>query len=196
MKISIENFKSISALHNFELKPFTVLSGKNSSGKSSFIQLLLILKQTIEKSSTKDVFVINDKYYSGDDFTSLIYKKNKENILLFSFKFDKSAFSSYKNPLLVISKEVEIEISLFNNNTKATIKTFRIKTQSENGEKNPYLTILFDNGFYKIESNDNSFGERIWGKNIEQASIDFEAFYPISFSEKNDDKMFLKSKAE
>ena len=192
MKISIENFKSISALHKFELRPFTVLSGKNSSGKSSFIQLLLILKQTIEKSSTKDVFVINDKYYSGDDFTNLIYKKNKENILLFSFKFDKSAFSSSKNPLLVISKEAEIEFSLFDNNAEPTIKSFSIKTQSENGEKNPFLTILFNDNFYKIESNDNSFGEGIWGKNIEQASIDFEAFYPNSFSEKNDDKVFLK----
>ena len=51
MKISIENFKSIKSLQTFEIKPFTVLSGVNSSGKSSFVQLLLLFKQTIERNS-------------------------------------------------------------------------------------------------------------------------------------------------
>jgi len=192
MKISIENFKSISALHNFELKPFTVLSGKNSSGKSSFIQLLLILKQTIEKSSTKDIFVINDEYYSGEDFISLIYKKKSKNDILFSFKFDKSEFSNSKNPLLVLANEVDIEISLKEHKGKPIIKLFNIKTQLDQTSKEPYLKILSNNSLYKIESNDNSFGEGIWGENIEHASIDFEAFYPNSFSEKEGIKKFIK----
>ena len=82
MKISIENFKSISILHNFEIKPFTIISGVNSSGKSSFIQLLLLLKQTVEKSSTDDIFNIDGEYYQVSDYKNLIFK----NLLLLSIK--------------------------------------------------------------------------------------------------------------
>ena len=37
MKISINNFKSIGSIANYEIQPLTILSGTNSSGKSSFI---------------------------------------------------------------------------------------------------------------------------------------------------------------
>ncbi|MBK8041176.1 MAG: AAA family ATPase [Haliscomenobacter sp.] len=57
MRISIHNFKSITSVVNYELLPLTILSGTNSSGKSSFIQLLLLLKQTIELDSAQSHFI-------------------------------------------------------------------------------------------------------------------------------------------
>lgn len=46
--IIVSNYKSICQEQRLELKPLTVLAGANSSGKSSIMQPLLLLKQTLE----------------------------------------------------------------------------------------------------------------------------------------------------
>ncbi len=47
-RIAVSGFKSIQKKQEIELRPLTILAGANSSGKSSMIQLLLLLKQTLE----------------------------------------------------------------------------------------------------------------------------------------------------
>jgi len=47
-EISIEGFKSIRAERKLELSALNIVAGANSSGKSSFMQPLLLLKQTLE----------------------------------------------------------------------------------------------------------------------------------------------------
>ncbi len=46
--VSISRFKSICAEQRLEFRPLTVLAGANSSGKSSIMQPLLLMKQTLE----------------------------------------------------------------------------------------------------------------------------------------------------
>lgn len=48
LKLSIRGFKSLRDRVEVELRPLTLLSGRNSSGKSSLMQPLLLLKQTLE----------------------------------------------------------------------------------------------------------------------------------------------------
>lgn len=45
--LTIENFKSFKDPTRIELAPLTILLGRNNSGKSSIIQSLLLLKQTL-----------------------------------------------------------------------------------------------------------------------------------------------------
>ncbi len=47
-KISVAGFKSIAKEAALDIKPLTLLAGANSSGKSSFMQPLLLMKQTLE----------------------------------------------------------------------------------------------------------------------------------------------------
>lgn len=47
-RISVAGFKSINEMQTLELAPVTVLAGANSAGKSSMLQPLLLLKQTLE----------------------------------------------------------------------------------------------------------------------------------------------------
>src|SRR5436190_24195075 len=49
-RLSIAGFKSISREQSIEIRPLTMLAGANSSGKSSMMQPLLLLKQTLEAS--------------------------------------------------------------------------------------------------------------------------------------------------
>lgn len=46
--IAVEGFKCFYEKQAIEIRPLTVLAGVNSSGKSSIMQPLLLLKQTIE----------------------------------------------------------------------------------------------------------------------------------------------------
>ena len=55
--LSLENFKSFKKLDELKIKPLTILLGKNSCGKSSIIQSLLLLKQTLEENNEDDLNV-------------------------------------------------------------------------------------------------------------------------------------------
>lgn len=49
-RITVSGYKSISQEQSIEIRPLTILAGTNSSGKSSMMQPLLLLKQTLEAS--------------------------------------------------------------------------------------------------------------------------------------------------
>lgn len=89
MKISIHHFKSIEILNDFELKPLTILSGVNSSGKSSFIQLLLLLKQTLELKSFTNQLATEGTYIRLSSFLDIIYGKDRDNKLEIMLEFNK-----------------------------------------------------------------------------------------------------------
>ncbi|MBW2619205.1 MAG: AAA family ATPase, partial [Deltaproteobacteria bacterium] len=46
--LSVRGFKSLLNETHIEISPLTILAGANSSGKSSIMQSLLLLKQTLE----------------------------------------------------------------------------------------------------------------------------------------------------
>lgn len=47
-RLAVRGFKSIGDWQEIEIRPLTILAGANSSGKSSIMQPLLLLKQTLE----------------------------------------------------------------------------------------------------------------------------------------------------
>lgn len=55
----VENFKVFADLHRFDLKPITILTGTNSSGKSSLTKAILMMKEGFEKVSFKQGEFIN-----------------------------------------------------------------------------------------------------------------------------------------
>jgi hypothetical protein len=59
--ISLENFKSWKRIADMRLAPLTGLFGTNSSGKTSILQLLLMLKQTAESSDRNQVLNLGDQ---------------------------------------------------------------------------------------------------------------------------------------
>lgn len=79
MNISIQQFKSIIAVDGFSFDGLTLLAGANSSGKSSIIQALLLLKQTLEASSD-EVIALQGEYVNARDLSELIYNNSKKGI--------------------------------------------------------------------------------------------------------------------
>jgi len=57
--LSVGGFKSISDEQSIEVRPLTILAGANSSGKSSMMQPLLLLKQTLEAQYDPGPLLLN-----------------------------------------------------------------------------------------------------------------------------------------
>src|SRR5271154_2718898 len=57
--LSISGFKSIVDEQTLEIRPLTLLAGANSSGKSSMMQPLLLLKQTLEAQYDPGPLLLN-----------------------------------------------------------------------------------------------------------------------------------------
>lgn len=49
-KITIEGYKSIRKLTDFELRPLNVLIGANGAGKSNFLGFFRLLKDIVEQN--------------------------------------------------------------------------------------------------------------------------------------------------
>ena len=77
--LSIQGFKSIAHESHIEIRPLTILAGANSSGKSSIMQPLLLMKQTLGSSTDPGPLLLdgaNVKFTSVDQFTPRGTSKN------------------------------------------------------------------------------------------------------------------------
>jgi len=63
--IQIKNFRSLRDTGNIELKPITVLVGKNSAGKSTFVRTFPLFKQSVEERTRTPILLYSR---SGVDF--------------------------------------------------------------------------------------------------------------------------------
>ena len=65
--IQMKNFKSWKDSGEVKLAPLTGFFGTNSSGKSSLLQMLLLLKQTAERSNAEEGSPVEDVIFFGDE---------------------------------------------------------------------------------------------------------------------------------
>ncbi len=196
MKLSIQNFKSIEKLENFELKPLTILSGNNSSGKSSFIQLLLILKQTLDVGSSRKRLFIQGEYYRAKNYKDLIRGKDDSKELGVDFSISKaelngygglvqkSLFDSFPNytcnlKLLFNLDKNELQVKKFRLEYITDIKTEYVDLNAGKTEEAVVGTNNISN-FLNLEDylNDTtSLTRRIIKK------VNYSSFFPISYEE-------------
>jgi hypothetical protein len=82
-EIQVAGFKSISDEQKIEIRPLTILAGANSSGKSSIMQPLLLLKQTLEAAYDPGPLLLNGpnvKFASAEQLLSRIGKSHSSDI--------------------------------------------------------------------------------------------------------------------
>jgi predicted ATPase len=76
--LTVRGYKSIANAQRIELRPLTVLAGANSSGKSSMLQPLLLLKQTLEVEYQPDVLLLdgpNVKFTRAEQLLSSVGRR-------------------------------------------------------------------------------------------------------------------------
>jgi AAA15 family ATPase/GTPase len=86
---TLENFKAFQKC-TLDLAPLTILIGENSSGKSSILQALLLIKQTLESPSGGGILNLNSHYVQFRQFKEIVFGMPSDKAILgFELTFDK-----------------------------------------------------------------------------------------------------------
>lgn len=117
-KISFENYKAFEK-GEIKLKPITILLGANSVGKSSIINLLLMLQQTANSSTYKSALRHHGENVSMGECENIFRHKDTSQNISIEFEFEskelrgllksglfKGFIFSYLRPLDRLSKEL------------------------------------------------------------------------------------------
>jgi len=178
MKISIKNFKTISELNGFDFNSINIISGVNSSGKTSFIQFLLMLKQTLEMQSANPALIFDGNWIKLGNFADLVYKKDRNNSIGFELQFDKEYIKD-KFPAIYGIENVTVKAGYLLNRTEMYLSNIKISYQTS--QRKHFVDFNYNNGSYKIHSDSallvNEFNELI----NTQGNINTISFFPTIF---------------
>ena len=86
-KMFAQNFKSWKDTGEIRLAPITGLFGSNSSGKTSLMQLLLMLKQTAESSDRSQVLNLGGSLVELGTFRDILYHHAETNTLKYGLSW-------------------------------------------------------------------------------------------------------------
>jgi predicted ATPase len=147
--ITLENFKAFQKLDNLKVKPITILCGTNSCGKSSILQSILLLKQTLESKNSNQNLVLNGDFVKLPYFKDVIYKKDLSNPISFDFEFSvkpnmQDVRQGKRLPIKYLLMDLINNITRTNNDSeyiigyKVSLKTIN----GQNSDKNEYLNSL------------------------------------------------------
>lgn len=119
MELSARNFKCWKDINEMRFAPITGLFGTNSSGKTSILQLLLMIKQTIESSDRAAVLEFGDERSLTNlgSFPNVIFGHNQSNPLHFIFAWRQERDVTVRDParkkgVLFSGKELGFECSI------------------------------------------------------------------------------------
>ncbi|MGG4470005.1 AAA family ATPase [Paenibacillus alvei] len=88
-EVFVSGYKSIKSKQKIGINLLTILAGTNSVGKSSFIQPLLLMKQTLEESFDPGPLLLNGphvRFFSSDEFLHKDINGEQENYFTIGFR--------------------------------------------------------------------------------------------------------------
>lgn len=81
-KITFKNYKAFKEVTEMELRPITLLVGKNSSGKSSICKLLPLLSGSLSSEKKGSIQLVNDGIWSGARYEDLFHYNDYTDLTL------------------------------------------------------------------------------------------------------------------
>lgn len=129
-KIVFKGYKSFKVETELELKPLTVLFGKNSSGKSAIAKLPTLIEGALSLDFDEPFMYINKGVELGADYRDLFYKGEIQGEIDFSIQEKKST----------------LNISIINTTSTPLISKLQIDSEDSEG-------VIFD---YKTQEDQNT----------------------------------------
>lgn len=170
---SISGFKGLKNSMPLEIKPLTILIGPNSAGKSSIIQSMMMLKQSINNKNEELLTLNGDNVQLGSYKNIITDNKVSNNPLVIDLLFEdinKNYFiNKRRSRCIVNSLHISLEI-------KKYPKQLRVKKY--------YLTIIINqNDIRKLSINysNNSYVLTYNNKDIELESYDSDSLFPFFY---------------
>ncbi|MGJ7920936.1 AAA family ATPase [Neobacillus sp. LXY-4] len=135
--VIVGGYKSVNNLTSISIKPLTVLAGTNSSGKSSFIQPLLLMKQTIEEGFDPGALLLNGphvKFTSVDQILHTNVQGKKREKFTVGFVIDNEdtceiTYSKNKNGFII--EKAFYKTTFYDENYNQTIKEITLDKETD-----------------------------------------------------------------
>ncbi|MDQ3247656.1 MAG: AAA family ATPase, partial [Chloroflexota bacterium] len=112
--LQIQNFKSWRDTGQMRFAPLTGFFGPNSSGKTSLLQFLLLLKQTIESPDRRQVLNLGTErsYVTLSTFEDLVFRHQDAEKITFTFEFkftSNKSVSSFAPAISLLDQKDNLE---------------------------------------------------------------------------------------
>lgn len=129
-ELRAQNFKSWKDTSALQFAPLTGFFGANSSGKTSILQVLLMLKQTVESPDRNRVLHFGDDRSLVDfgTFNDLVYTHNSDIPLQLSLSWKLSDDLPFDRSHLFPIKELSFHTIIRDENNRILVEQFNYKT--------------------------------------------------------------------
>ncbi|MCK5719194.1 MAG: AAA family ATPase [Thiomargarita sp.] len=203
--IRIKNLRCLTDTGDIAIKPLTILVGANSTGKSTFLRVFPLLRQSVETKTSSPIlwFAGNDSYVDFGSIKQAI--RTSEESVCFRYKFEPvngiPLLIFKKNPLsgyciddiipLVIDGKLNVEIELIPD--KANESQTKVSKLTINFNENNAVLIFDTNGkVIGFDINEHSFLNQLGKLAIKQ--VNRTAFIPIiSDNTKNFQRNYIEN---
>lgn len=188
--IRMKNFKSWEDSGEVELAPLTGFFGTNSSGKSSLLQMLLLLKQTVERSDPNEIIFFGDEnsLVNLGSFGEVIHGHNMNEPLKLEFgcrvqkpftihQYDQLGYRPVSS-LNVGSFTFSAAIFFRGNEISVQEGGYRVKSENENQTvKDDSIHSFIGTALLRESGNEEeiirgNFSEKIYGQSNSPNAID------------------------
>lgn len=85
-RFRIQNLRCLKDTDYIDLKPLTVLVGKNSSGKSTLLRFFPLMKQTLETRTNEPILWYSPGYVDFGSFDESVNYDSQDNLITFEFE--------------------------------------------------------------------------------------------------------------
>jgi predicted ATPase len=193
-KIRLKNYKCFKSEKEFDFSKLTILTGANSSGKTSIISSLISVLQSPEFPFN---YTLNGDYINLGDFIEVSNNKSPDNIIKLGFTLCEhdddqlTNFDTYwqinkqsKQPKLYsfnyVTKNVGIEVSFLKRGNRYRIKINQLERKSDNDAFNKMMSYLneiyIENVTKKARSRKDNLNYRIVSSNPNELIADFRNY--------------------
>lgn len=84
----LNNFKSINQEQELEFRPLTIFTGANSSGKSTILQSILLVTQTLQNQVSSNSVVLNGWFKKFGTYDDIVFKRDYKKHIKIGFSLD------------------------------------------------------------------------------------------------------------
>ncbi|PJJ59804.1 DUF3696 domain-containing protein [Hymenobacter chitinivorans] len=161
--LRIQNFKSWQDTGDIQFGSITGFFGTNSSGKTSILQFLLMLKQTVESSDRAQILNLGDErsYVELGTMHDVIYNHSEDNKLLFQIKWNQTEWivPPDEDGFLIDLPEIRFEAEISQQKDLIVVHYFKY----EQDERNIGMTKSLETNEYILEGrlSDSSKKQRV-----------------------------------
>jgi AAA15 family ATPase/GTPase len=165
--IKFSNYKSFKKEELFEIKPLTIVIGKNSSGKSALSRLPLLLSNSFSKDAIQPVSIqIGDTEFGGS-FVDLINNRFEHGSIVFELGFENDKSEKFS---------ISFEVQNFFNSPVQVIKWWKLSL----GEASFYIDL--DLTKYEVHTSKNLTYKHIFGGKEVALNVNFKGVIPVSMT--------------